>query len=283
MIVFERTDANDFIGRLRKQANLLIDEVVGSGVFFLTSVVSLADIDEYIESKVPIEGSVVWLNSSESLGSVRLRRCVVIVSDDIPNRNEDCIYIQTKRGRDLFGEVTRLIGEITCFESVRVDSSNKSVTIYSNVEIAGNVEVGPYTSIGGQGFGFYSNIEGRKTRFRHLGGCVIGSGCEIGACVTIDGGIVSPTILGKDVKIDSNVHIGHNARIGDGTIICASATVCGSVRIGENVFIGAGAIIMDRIVIPDNCVVGLGAVVRKSPKEASTIIPVFQNRQRRKM
>ena len=63
--------------------------------------------------------------------------------------------------------------------------------------------------------------------------------------------------------IDNLVHVGHNAEIGDGTIIVAHATIGGSAKIGKNCFIGEGARIKQHITIGDQVIVGMGSVVLK--------------------
>ena len=260
----------------------IVDEFRGVRNFSLCQILPLDEIYKAASKKDNITNSILWVKDQKDLENIKLNKSLILVSNgDLYEANTDCLFIKSSRSRDIFGEITNLISKRINFEHIIVKGcSDHGYTVWNNVELAKDVVIGPGSSIGGPGFGYYNDIEGKKKRFAHLGGCIVKSRAEIGACVTIDSGTLSPTIISNDVKIDSNVHIGHNVKIGRGTVICASATICGSVEVGEDVFIGAGAIIMDKVKIPTGSIVGLGSVVRKTPKEKAKIIPVFENKLR---
>ena len=251
--------------------------------FSVCKVVSLDEVSKLGREGDGLMNSVLWVRSHKDLEGIKVKNSIVLISDGGLTENlSGCLFLQSHRSRDIFGKVTNVIGEISGFRnSIVLRDAEYGYTVWNNVEIAEDVVVGPGTSIGGPGFGYYRDYDDKRKRFAHLGGCTIRGGCEIAACVTIDSGTLRPTFIDREVKIDSNVHIGHNAIVGAGTIICASVTICGSVEIGEDVFIGAGAIIMDKVKIPAGSIVGLGSVVRRTPKDKGKIIPVFENKFRR--
>src|SRR6185437_5627665 len=74
---------------------------------------------------------------------------------------------------------------------------------------------------------------------------------HIGALCTIAAGTIGPTILRRGVKLDAQVHVGHNCEIGEGTIIAAQSGLAGSVVIGKNVLIGGQVGIADHLTIGD--------------------------------
>lgn len=98
---------------------------------------------------------------------------------------------------------------------------------------------------------------GRRIRFPHPVGVVIGAGVEVGDDVTI----FQHVTLGSHGEGGADEARGHPT-IGHGTIIYAGAVVIGNIRIGDNCIIGANAVVNRDI--PDNSVaVGVPAKVIK--------------------
>tara|TARA_R110001632_G_scaffold63318_2_gene151367 strand:+ start:18523 stop:19461 length:939 start_codon:yes stop_codon:yes gene_type:complete len=139
-----------------------------------------------------------------------------------------------------------------------------NVTVNDRVTIGNNVKVQSGTVIAGEGFGYLKSDKLGVINFPHIGGVIIEDNVEIGANNTIDRGALANTILRKDVKTDSLVHIAHNVIIGERTLIMANAMFSGSVRVGKDCWIAPSSSIRDTITIGDNVTVGLGAVVTKS-------------------
>lgn len=122
-----------------------------------------------------------------------------------------------------------------------------SAVVYPGVTVGAGVTIGAYAVIGQPGFGFARSPEGQVRSIPHVAGVKIGDRVSIAAHVTVDAGMLEPTVLEDDVHIDSHVHIGHNARIGRGTVICAQVGLAGSVDVGPGVQIGGQAGIADHI------------------------------------
>ena len=133
---------------------------------------------------------------------------------------------------------------------------------FSTHKISEDCEISSDTAIGYPGFGIQRDkTTGIPFQIPHNGTVRIGKGCRIGSYVCIDRGTVEDTIIGDNVMIDNLVHIGHNAKIGEGTIIVAHTVVGGSATIGKNCFIGEGALIKQHITIGDQAIVAMGSVV----------------------
>lgn len=116
--------------------------------------------------------------------------------------------------------------------------------------------------VGKRGFGFEGR--GQEARFiPHLGRVVIGEGCDIGAGVTIDRGVLDDTCLGAYVMIDNQVHIAHNVTIGDNTIILAQTGIAGSTDIGANCVFGGQVGIADHLSICDGVTVASKSGITK--------------------
>ena len=138
-----------------------------------------------------------------------------------------------------------------------------NVSIKKSTIIGNNVKIQSGTVIGGEGFGYLKSDKFGMINFPHIGGVILEDNVEVGSNNTIDRGALSNTILRKDVKTDSLVHIAHNVIIGERTLIMANAMFSGSVTVGKDCWIAPSSSMRDGIKIGDNVTVGLGAVVLK--------------------
>ena len=123
--------------------------------------------------------------------------------------------------------------------------------------------------VGKRGFGFEGR--GKEARFiPHLGRVVIGEGCDIGAGVTIDRGVLDDTRLGAYVMVDNQVHIAHNVTIGDNTIILAQTGIAGSTDIGADCVFGGQVGIKDHVRVCDGVTVASKSGITKDITEPGT-------------
>lgn len=104
------------------------------------------------------------------------------------------------------------------------------------------------TQIGHDGFGFVPGDRGAE-KIPQLGRVIIQDNVEIGANVTIDRGTLSDTVIGEGTKIDNQVQIGHNVRIGRHCLIAGQCGVSGTVTIGDHVMLGGQTGIADHVTI----------------------------------
>jgi UDP-3-O-[3-hydroxymyristoyl] glucosamine N-acyltransferase len=128
-------------------------------------------------------------------------------------------------------------------------------TLYRGVRIGARSIVHSGARLGADGFG-YAWMDGGHRRIPQVGTCLVGADVEIGANVTIDRGSVGATEIGDGVKIDNLVHIGHNVRIGDHTIIIAQVGVSGSTTVGQRATLAGQAGIQGHITIGDGATIG---------------------------
>jgi UDP-3-O-[3-hydroxymyristoyl] glucosamine N-acyltransferase len=134
------------------------------------------------------------------------------------------------------------------------------VVVYARTRIGDRSIVHSGTRLGVDGFG-YAEVEGVARKVPQVGHCVIGSDVEIGANVSIDRGSIGPTEIGDHVKIDNLVHIGHNVRVGAGSLIVAQVGISGSTRLGRGVTIGGQAGLNGHIEIGDGATIAARAGV----------------------
>jgi len=138
-----------------------------------------------------------------------------------------------------------------------------NTTIYKNSRIGDFVSISSNTVVGKEGFG-YLRRKSRYERLRHIGGVVIRDFVDIGSNVTIDRGTIGDTVLGEGTKIDNQVHIAHNVKIGKHCIIMGQVGIAGSTKIGNNVILCGQVGIGDHLKIGDNVIVYAKSGVFKS-------------------
>lgn len=125
-----------------------------------------------------------------------------------------------------------------------------NVTIREGCLIGNRVILHPGVVIGADGFGF-EFVDGRHRKIDQLGIVRIEDDVEIGASTTIDRARFGETVIGEGTKIDNQVQIGHNCRIGKHCVIVAQTGIAGSARIGNYVTIAAQCGIAGHIGIAD--------------------------------
>ena len=141
-----------------------------------------------------------------------------------------------------------------------------NATLYHGVRLGARCTIHANAVIGADGFGFTPNERGEWQAIAQLGGVTLGDDVNVGACTTIDRGTIADTVIGDGVKIDNQVQIGHNCRIGEHTLICGRVGIVGSTRIGRHcVFAGGAGVAGDSpIEICDNVQVGTVTTVTRS-------------------
>lgn len=145
------------------------------------------------------------------------------------------------------------------------------VVLYSDVKIGNQSVVEANSVIGNSGFGVIRK-ESNPEMIPHIGGVLIGNNVRVGALTTIDKGTLGITRIGDYTKIDSKVHIAHNCDIGERNIICAGASIGGSVNIGDDCWLGLGCNIRQKININHGTTIGLGANVFHDTSDQSNMI-----------
>lgn len=167
-------------------------------------------------------------------------------------------------------------------ENTKIGANSRlwaNVTLYRNAQIGQRTIIHSGVIIGADGFGFAQD-KGKWHKVPQLGGVRIGDDVEIGANTTIDRGALGDTIIENGVKLDNQIQIAHNVRIGANTIIAGCVGIAGSAHIGKNCLIGGGALIAGHLEIADGVIIMGGSGVDKSITQAnvySTALSVQPN------
>jgi len=154
------------------------------------------------------------------------------------------------------------------------------VTIYHGCRLGQRVIVHSGAVIGADGFGL-ANEQGRWLKIPQIGRVLIGDDVEIGANTTIDRGALDDTVIEEGVKLDNQIQIAHNVRIGAHTAIAGCAGVAGSTRIGKHCTVAGSAMIIGHLEIADRVNISVGTLVTKSittPGAYTSSIPCMPHR-----
>jgi UDP-3-O-[3-hydroxymyristoyl] glucosamine N-acyltransferase len=141
------------------------------------------------------------------------------------------------------------------------------VTFYDNVHIGARAIVHSGAVLGADGFGFAPDPtlgQGAWGKIAQLGGVRVGDDVEIGANTTIDRGALEDTVVGDGVKLDNQIMIAHNVRIGAHTAIAACVGIAGSTVIGSRCTIAGAAMLSGHLTLADDVHVSGGTAVTSS-------------------
>jgi UDP-3-O-[3-hydroxymyristoyl] glucosamine N-acyltransferase len=131
-----------------------------------------------------------------------------------------------------------------------------NVVIYPGTRIGNRVVVHAGAVLGADGFGFVPDpATGRYDKFPQVGWLEIGDDVEIGANATIDRGALGATVIASGTKLDDQVHLGHNVRVGRNVVMAAQVGIAGSSVIEDSVMMGG------QVGIGDHAHVGEGVIL----------------------
>jgi UDP-3-O-[3-hydroxymyristoyl] glucosamine N-acyltransferase len=120
--------------------------------------------------------------------------------------------------------------------------------------IGDNVVLQNGVVVGGDGFGFAKDDEGRWHKIVQSGPTVIEDDVEIQANACIDRASVGETRISRGTKIDNLVQVGHGSRVGADTLLCAQVGLAGSTDVGKSV------ILAGQVGVAGHCKIGDGAI-----------------------
>lgn len=158
------------------------------------------------------------------------------------------------------------------------DDSHLVARVYigRNSHLGQRVIIHPGVVIGADGFGLAFD-QSYWIKVPQLGRVILGDDCEVGANSTIDRGAIDDTVLGEDVRLDNQVQIAHNVRIGAHTAVAGCVGIAGSTTIGRYCMIAGATGIAGHLTICDKVIITAMSTVLRSidkPGEYGSGIPV---------
>lgn len=131
--------------------------------------------------------------------------------------------------------------------------------------------------LGGDGFGF-APFRGEWVKIPQRGRTVLGNDVEIGANTTVDRGALEDTVVGEGTKLDNQIQLGHNDRIGRHCVMASCVGIAGSTTVGDHVIIGGAAMVNGHITIPSGSAIGPATAITgwgKEPQQLTGFFPAL--------
>jgi len=159
------------------------------------------------------------------------------------------------------------------------------VTFYEGVRVGARAIIHSGAVLGADGFGFAPDAmlgPGAWSKIAQLGGVTVGDDVEIGANTTIDRGALEDTWIGDGVKLDNQIMVAHNVRIGAHSAMAACVGIAGSTIIGERCTIGGASMLSGHLVLADDVHVSGGTAVTSNiatPGRYTGVYPYAEHKE----
>jgi UDP-3-O-[3-hydroxymyristoyl] glucosamine N-acyltransferase len=148
------------------------------------------------------------------------------------------------------------------------------VVIYHDCVIGARLIAHAGVVIGADGFGFALDGD-HWVKIPQIGRVLIGDDVEIGANTTIDRGALADTVIEDGVKLDNQIQIAHNVRVGAHTVIAGCVGIAGSASIGKYCRIGGSAGILGHLQIADHVEIASFSLIGKSIHEPGSYAAIY--------
>lgn len=277
-------------------ADLTNSNIVGNKDFIVDNLSTLENASN---------SSITFIANTKYRKHLKNSKSLAIITNQENLEEDHRNYIVNENPYEVYAHVSKL------FKSGNIELENKSihpsavisndVILGKNVSIGANVVIGPNCSIGNNviiksncsivqdveisestiihngsvlgsdGFG-YAPTKNGYIKIEQIGGLIIGSNVEIGACCSIDRGAISDTEIHDGVKLDNQIQIAHNVIIGKNSAIAASCAIAGSTVIGENFRMGGLSGVIGHLKICDDVTVGAHTLITKDIKEPGNYV-----------
>jgi UDP-3-O-[3-hydroxymyristoyl] glucosamine N-acyltransferase len=151
-----------------------------------------------------------------------------------------------------------LLAHVVIYRGAKVGDiffAHAHAVVRENCRIGNNVLLQNGVVIGADGFGFAKTADGRWHKIPQPAPVVVGDDVEIQANSCIDRASVGETRIGRGVKVDNLVQVGHGAQVGEDALLCSQVGLAGSTEIGNKV------ILTGQVGVVGHCKVGDNAIV----------------------
>jgi UDP-3-O-[3-hydroxymyristoyl] glucosamine N-acyltransferase len=155
------------------------------------------------------------------------------------------------------GDNAVLLAHVVIYRGVKIGGNfvaHSHAVVREHCRIGHRVVLQNGVVIGGDGFGFAKDNDGRWHKIVQSGPTVIEDDVEIQANACIDRASVGETRVSRGAKIDNLVQVGHGSKVGEDSLLCAQAGLAGSTDVGKNV------ILAGQVGVAGHCKIGDGAI-----------------------
>lgn len=161
-----------------------------------------------------------------------------------------------------------LLAHVVIYPGVQIGDNffaHARATVRENCRIGNNVLLQNGVVIGADGFGFAKTPEGHWHKIPQPAPVIIEDDVEVQANSCIDRASVGETRIGRGVKVDNLVQVGHGTNVGEDALLCAQVGLAGSTEIGKR------AILTGQVGVVGHCKVGENAIVTPQSGVAADI------------
>ena len=251
--------------------------------FLYSTKASIIIINEDYELKQPVHATLIRVPNAYSAFATLLSKYQEIIQQQLTGLQEPNFISKTASyGQNVYigafsylGENVKIGNNTKIFPNAYIGNNvtigdnsiiHPGVKIYQDCIVGSHVTIHAGAVIGGDGFGFAPQADGKLKKVPQIGNVVIEDYVEIGANTTIDRATIGSTLIKSGAKLDNLIQIAHNVEVGSFTAIAAQVGVSGSTKIGSGVIIGGQAGLAGHINIADNVKINGQSGVNKSVK-----------------
>jgi UDP-3-O-[3-hydroxymyristoyl] glucosamine N-acyltransferase len=157
----------------------------------------------------------------------------------------------------VIGDDAVLLPHVVIYREVHVGDNffaHAHAVVRERCTLGDNVVLQNGVIIGCDGFGFARDGD-HWEKITQSGPTVLENDVEVQANSCIDRASVGETRVGRGVKVDNLVQVGHGSAVGENTLLCAQVGLAGSTVIGKNV------ILAGQVGVAGHCNIGDGVIV----------------------
>jgi UDP-3-O-[3-hydroxymyristoyl] glucosamine N-acyltransferase len=181
------------------------------------------------------------------------------------------------------GARSALHPHVVLYEGVEIGEDcvlHSGVQVRERCRLGNRVIVQNAAVVGGDGFGFARDRDGRYHKFPQVGIVVIEDDVEIGALTAIDRAALGETRIGRGTKLDNLVQIGHSVTIGEDTVLAGQVGVAGSSRLGSRVTLAGQVGVAGHLTVGDGVIATAQTGIPGSVEPGAVVsgYPAIENR-----
>jgi UDP-3-O-[3-hydroxymyristoyl] glucosamine N-acyltransferase len=168
----------------------------------------------------------------------------------------------------VIGAKAVLLAHVVIYRGVKIGDNffaHAHSIVRENCRIGNNVLLQNGVVIGADGFGFAKTHDGHWHKIPQPAPVIIEDDVEVQANSCIDRASVGETRIGRGVKIDNLVQVGHGSQVGEDALLCSQVGLGGSSEIGKRV------ILTGQVGVVGHCKVGDAAIVTPQSGVANNI------------
>lgn len=135
--------------------------------------------------------------------------------------------------------------------------------------------------VGGDGFGFAKQADGRWYKIVQSGVAVIEDDVEVQSLAAVDRATVGETRIRRGAKIDNLVQVGHASKVGEDTLLCSQVGLAGSTEVGSRCILAGQVGAAGHLRIGDGAVLTAQSGVPNDVPDGAVYsgYPAIENRQ----